>query len=339
VYKRQVLKLDPVLVDAFIRKGDSPTEPQPPEPPGPEPGPYALRSNNVLGLHSGFQKQYWDTYWTGSGANAQKVFTLGFGMEARRIVPDPRAVIDWRKHSDYVVGIYDNPVKLLDRYSEEIATHCSHTGQTEAEVLEAITCIESLNETIGTFAPDALKAAVAFDVGFAEALHQRYGDALKPCLLNVAIGNPHESEVELLLPAARAAYTYGGFIGYHAYWTANENRDYLTEYWKIHAGRWMQWDEVFRANGVYPRYLLSEGGIVYSPDGLNFNSGKGWKSCGSFEKYLVQQDTFVSLLKGWNAQHNNRAAALTVFCHGNNWDNFELESNVLLMLDRSPTWR
>lgn len=339
-WMKEILRLDPILVDAFARKGDTPDlPPDPPDPPDPGlPLPYVQRSGNVLGLHSGYQKRNWDTYWVQSRANAQKVFTLGFGIEARRIVPDPRAVIDWRKHSDDQVGIYDHPIKLLDRYSAEIQTHHDHTGMPISEILDAITCIESLNETIGTFSPDAIKRAVEFDVGFAELLHQRYGDALAPCLLNVAIGNPHESEVDLLIPAAKAADLYNGFVGYHAYWTANRDRNYLLEYWKIHAGRWMEWDRVFTAAGAYPRYLLSEGGIVYSPDGLNFNSGKGWKSCGSFEPYLAQMDKFVQMVKAWNVKNQNRAYALTIFCHGNNWENFELEDNVLLMRDRSPAW-
>jgi len=332
-WMKDELGLDPVLVDAFVRKGDTPPDPEP-QLPDPEPV-YSLRSSNVIGLHSGFPAHHWDTYWVEGQPTAQKVFSLGFGMEARRLVPDPNAIIDWRKFADDLSAA-DNPVQLLDRYSAEIMAYCKAEGASEADVLEAITTIESLNETIGTFCPDAIKRAVDFDVGFARAVHQRYGDAIRVTLLNVAVGNPHETEVELLLPAARAAYHYGGFIGYHAYWTANEERDWLLDHWNIHAGRWMRWDDVFRAYGIYPRYLLSEGGIVYAADGVNFDSGRGWRSCGPFNKYLDQMTTFRRLVRDWNQKHGNRAAALTVFCHGNNWPNFEIgEGNVLLMRDRA----
>jgi hypothetical protein len=341
-WMKDVLGLDPVLVDAFIRKGDTPEEPQPPpQPPAPsEPEPYTLRSNNVLGLHMGEPGKHWDTYWQRSGANAHKVFSLGFGMEARRLVPDPNAIVVWRKYADHQVTSYDDPIKLLDMYSAEIETHCRHTGQSEAEVLAAITAVESLNEQVPTFNEPQIKRAVAFDVGFAELLHQRYGDALKPALLTVAIGNPHESEVELLLPAARAAEIYGGFLCYHGYWTANRDRNWLVDYWNIHAGRWMRWDDVFRANGVFPRYLLSEGGIVYAPDGLSFVSGKGWKACGDMSNYLSQMDVYVMMVNEWNRQHANRAAALTVFCYQNwGWDSFDLtEGGVYLMTQHSPAW-
>jgi len=330
--------LDPVLVDAMVRKGDNPVEPPPPPPPV-EPV-YTLRSRNEICLHSGFPAKHWDTYWAQSGANAMKVFSLGFGMEARRLVPDPNAVVDWRTFVGYDISTRDNPIRLVDRYSAEIKTHCQNTGQSETFVIEAITTVESLNETIATWVPDELKWSVDFDVGFAEALHQRYGFGLRPTLLNVAIGNPHETEVKLMLPAARAAELYGGFVGYHGYWTANEQRSFLTDYWDIHAGRWMRWDDVFRANGIYVRYLLSEGGIVYAPDGLAFNSGKGWRSCGSIEKYLVDMHTHWGLVRDWNALHGNRCTGLTIFCHGNNWENFELgEGNVLLMRDASVAWQ
>jgi len=343
-FLKDVVGLEPTLVDAMVRKGDT----APPLPPDPEPEPpvppvvptVSLRTNNSICLHSGEPQPYWDTYWVNSGANAMKVFSLGFAMEARRLVPDKRAVVLWRKHSDYL-SVDTNPQLLVDRYSEEIATHCRNTGQSEEFVVDAVTAVESLNEQIPTYAPDQLRKAVAYDVGFAELLHQRYGDGLRPALLCGAIGNPHESEVPLLLPAARAAHTYGGFVCYHAYWTADSTRNYLTDYWSIHAGRWMEWDRVFSAAGVCPRYLLSEGGIVYAPGGLNFNSGRGWRSCGSFDKYLAQMDVFNSLVKSWNQGHTNRCTGLTVFSYGNwGWNDFDLGSgNVNNMVDYSNNWK
>lgn len=340
-FLKDVLGINSELVDAMLRKGDTPS-PEPPTPPTPpEPPVLPLRSNNLISLHSGEPRPGWDTYWHESGANAMKVFSAGFAMQARQVVPDPNAVVIWRKHSDYIVSVNDDPVKLVDRYSEEIAALCQNTGLTEEQVIDAISGVESLNEEIPTFNLIQLRKAVAFDVGFAEKLHQRYGDGLRPLLLNVAVGNPHETEVIELLPAAEASVTYGGWLGYHAYWTSNEHRTFITDYWDYHAGRWMRWDDVFRANGVFPRYLLSEGGIVYAHDGLAFNSGLGWKACGDFPTYLQQMDTFMSLVQAWNRVHNNRAVALTLFAYGNwGWDSFDLgEGNIPLLLAHSANWR
>lgn len=337
-FLKDVAKLDPILVEAMLTKGDTPSQPDP-EPQ--EPTPYTLRSGNVMALHSGQPWKYWDTYWQGSGCNAIKVFSLGFALEARKLVQNRNAIISWRKHSDYEVGVDDDPVKLLDRYSVEIKAYCVAAGVTEADVLDADLVIESLNEEIPTFNVSQLQRAVAFDVGFTEAVYKRYGDAIRVCVLNGAVGNPHESEVPYLLPAARAAVAYNGFIGYHAYWAAAQGKTWITTNWDYHAGRWMRWDDEFRASGVFPRYLLSEGGICYAPDGVTFNPGLGWQSCGDFPNYLGQMDTFVSLVKAWNGQHANRATALTVFHYGNwGWENFNLlEGNIPLMLTRSAVWR
>jgi len=343
---KEELGLDPVLVDAMVRKGDTDPDPDPdPEPP--DIPTIALRSSNTIGLHSGEQRKNWPDYWTGAAPNGMKVFSCGFAMECRRLVSDPRAVVVWRRYSDNDDAAMNDPVVLLDRYSTEIQAHAANTGMTETQVIEALgpnTGLESRNERIPTFSPDELRRVVDYDVGFYEAVYSRYGAALKAVGLTGAVGNPHETEVEIMLPAARAAMLYDGFVGYHAYWTANRDRNYLVEYWDIHAGRWCRWDDVFTANGIYPRYALGEGGIVYAPDGLNFNSGKGWRSCGTFLEYLQQMTTFRNLTAEWNAHNQNRCAMLTIFCHGNwGWDDFEIcepgtDGNLQLMLAQSSAW-
>jgi hypothetical protein len=175
-------------------------------------------------------------------------------------------------------------------------------------------------------------------VCFAEKLYARYGDLVAPCLLNTAIGNPLESEVSLLIPAAQASVDHHGFLGYHSYWTRNETQGFIELYWQWHAGRWMEWDTVFRAAGIYPRYALGEGGIVYAPDGVSFNSGKGWKSCGSFEKYLQDIQIFNERVKIWNAEHANRCAGITLFGYGNwGWSDFELGDGEISLLQQWST--
>jgi hypothetical protein len=144
-----------------------------------------------------------------------------------------------------------------------------------------------------------------------------------------------------LLPAARAAYELGGALGYHAYWTANRERSFLTspDHWPYHAGRWMEWDKVFRADGIYPRYVATEGGIVYAPDGVTFNSGRGWKSCGSFERYLEDLAEYNRRVRAWNAEHANRCFGIHIFCYAQyGWGDFELgDGEVDLLIDWSKT--
>lgn len=305
-----------------------------PDPDG-EPTPYPLRSANHIGLHSGFPRAQSWPYIESSGTNIQKFFSAGDAYQAGTRAPGIVSI--WRKFVGDP-GITD-PIAtqaqwLVDQYTAEINTASAALGVTVEQLLSKITAVESLNETIPTFSPTVLQRAVEFDCRFAEKLHSRYGSLIAPVLLNVAIGNPHESEVVNLLPAAQASVQYGGFLGYHAYWTRNEQQGFISDYWQWHAGRWMEWDAIFRDNGVYPRYALGEGGIVYAPDGVSFNSGKGWKSCGSFELYLDDIQEFNARVTAWNAQHANRCAGLTLFGYGNwGWDNFELGDGEVALLN------
>ena len=146
----------------------------------------------------------------------------------------------------------------------------------------------------------------------------------------------------MLLQAAREAHENNHWLGYHAYFTANRNRptpSYLAQHWDYHAGRWMRWDDVFRAAGVYPRYYLGEGGIVFAKDaaGTDFSSGQGWKSCGPFSYYIDLLAEFNARVLAWNAQHGNRCRGMTVFTYGSDgpasqWWDFDWEQPDLMAL-------
>ncbi len=312
-------------------------EPDPDPPPGGEPTPYPLRSSNLIGLHSGFIRQQSENYVRYGLPTCQKFFSAGDAWRAKAqwAGGDPGFVSIWRKYIGDP-GI-DNPQQqarwYVDQYTAEIEVARQALGLTVEQLLAGIDIVESFNETIPTSLPPVIERGVAVDVYFAEYLHARYGDLVGPGLLNVAIGNPHESEVPLLLPAARAAVEYGGFIDYHSYWTRNQSQACIAEHWQWHAGRWMEWDKVFTAAGVYPRYVATEGGIVYAHNCTGFESGLGWKACGPFDLYLQDIEVYLSKVHAWNAQHANRCAGVTLFGYGNwGWDSFELGDGEVIVL-------
>lgn len=314
-----------------------------PPPPGGEPS-YTLRSDNLIGLHSGFVRaRTWD-YVEQSGTTIQKFFSCGDAAQAG--FKAPSIVSIWRKYvGNEEARRYERPTLresarwYLDQYTAEIQTVARNWGMSEAQVLVGITAIESLNETIPSHNAPHINDSVEFDVWFAEETRARYGDLVQTVLLNVAIGNPWEGEVPLLFPAAEAVHRLGGFLGYHPYWTANEQRSFLAEHWDYHAGRWMRWDDQFRAAGYFPRYALGEAGIVYAHDGVSFNSGLGWKACGGIEPYLRDIAEYNQRCLAWNAAHGNRCAGSTLFGYGNwQWDSFELgDGEVNLLIQWSQT--
>ena len=96
----------------------------------------------------------------------------------------------------------------------------------------------------------------------------------------------------------------------------------------------MAWDQVFTAAGCYPRYLATEGGICYAPDGWAFDPAKGWRATGwAFSRYLADLAEYNRRVNAWNATHGNRCVGLTVFCYAQwNWDSFLLGDGDVLTL-------
>ena len=312
-------------------QGDS--EPLPPTG-GNEPASYPLRSNNLIGLHSGFVRAQTWNYIEQSGTTVQKFFSAGDCYRAKQRAPLMLTV--WRKFVDALPfgSPADAAAWYVQQYRAEVVAASVALGITVDQLLAGIDGMESYNEMIPSHNIPAIQAAVEFDVEFAECLWQVFGNKAHPVLLNGAVGNPHETEVELLLPAAEAAVEYGGFIGYHSYNAANRDRSYLADGWPYHAGRWMEWDKVFVANGLYPRYLSTESGRCFSPDGVWLNPARGWKSCGGIEAYLVDIDAYNRRCLVWNALHANRFAGAVLFGYGNwGWEDYELGDGEVILLN------
>lgn len=316
-------------------------EPTPPPSPPAEPTLPELGTTNLIGLHSGFPKDGWDTYYGEARPSVGKFFELGHAMQAKTIRPDALIVYRYHVHNDAawinVPNIRESAEAFLDLYSYRIDAHAQGTGIRVDQLLASIDVLESVNEVVGTFTPQIFNA-VEFDVEFCDAVKRRYGDAVKAGILTVAIGNPHESEVAHLLPAARKSYEDGHYLAYHPYWTGNRLRpspSWLERHWPYHAGRWQEWDRVFREHGVYPRYYLGEAGIVYAPDpeGVTFDSGLGWRSCGPFAWYVEQILIFNERMRQWNRQHGNRCRGATIFAYGQwGWEDFDFEPGDLAEL-------
>lgn len=310
-----------------------------PEPPvGGEPTAYP-DPGVLIGLHSQRTKDGWLDYYRRTKAAVFKGFTVAQCVAAKQASPDTLVV--FRRHVDND-GAYINAPDLvasaralLDLYAAEFAGYSASSGMSVSDILKHIDVLESVNEVIGTRDPE-LEPSVAFDVAFADAIRLRYGHQVSAGLLTVAVGNPHESEVVNLLPAARKAYEDGHYIGYHPYWSANTERSWLAEKWQWHAGRWCEWDRVFTTHGVYPRYYGGEGGICFAPDGDSFQASRGWKSCGAFGKYITDLVLFDRLARAWNATHGNRFRGMAVFCYGGwGWEDFDFEPGDLAELEEA----
>lgn len=315
----------------------TPTDPPPPppsEPQHPDPG-------ILIGLHSQRPKTGWLDYYRKTRASIFKGFELGMCIEAKRA--SPNTLVVYRKHvSDDAGPIHAPDLKVsarafLDLYSREFELHARNTGMTVAQVLQHIDVIESVNEVIGTHDPD-LEPSVVFEIEFMRAIEERYGNAVKAGILTVAVGNPHESEFIKLLPAARKAHQGGHYIAYHPYWAGNRSASYLLPHWTYHAGRWMEWDRVFRAHGVYPLHYGGEAGAVFSTDGWTLHSGLGWKDCGPFSRYIGEMLEFQAKCRTWNQLHGNRFRGATIFCYGgHNWPRFDFEPGDLAELGEALT--
>jgi len=149
-----------------------------------------------------------------------------------------------------------------------------------------------------------------------------------------AVGNPHESEYELLVPLARKAMESDSLFGYHNYWFANPNESGLKHWWKYHAGRWTEMDKVFVQNGVYVKWYGGESGAVGSPDGYSLLPNDGWKSheCygGNWGRYLTDITKINQTITNWNETHGNRYLGSVLFTTGEpycGWPSFQLSGD------------
>ncbi len=201
--------------------------------------------------------------------------------------------------------------------------------------------VESYNETTPSNNAAMVKRSADFDAAFAEVLADS-GINVKPVLLNIAVGNPFQSELPLLLSAVDAAVKYGGALGMHSYWWGNQDVSGLDSWWKWHAGRWIEQDKYFNSQGYYPLWMFGECGVVGSTDGRHLLPSSGWKNSdclnGDWSRYREEINKFTNYILEWNLTHQNRVLGYTLFttgAHYTGWGSFQIqeaEMNSLLEL-------
>jgi len=296
-----------------LRWGDE--KPEPPPPPKPEP-PLPPLSGKIFTLHVQEWRDGIAEYLARATPNAIKIFHPQHAARCHASSPNTLVVLRlYRSEQNLAPGQAMRYVEEMRHDLEQARPH--------------IWGVESFNETIPSGNANLIRKAVAFDCEFSDAL-MALGEPVKPVLLNVAVGNPGFGEVDLLLPAVEKVCRTGGAVGYHAYWAASRELDLFDDYWQHHAGRWQEWDKVFRAHGLYPRYILGEAGAC-AWDG-DWRPGDGWRSqfCydGDWDWYLTQLRKFEQKIAEWNAQHGNRCLGACLFTTGTpatGWESFQIQ--------------
>lgn len=294
--------------------------------------PNVPHNNNLISLH--IQSNV-PGIWNYVSKSKPSVIKLVSGMETAIKIKElsPNTLIVYRHHVDEQ-PMEGDPRVLMQNYLNKF--------KDSLKSLEGyIWGTEGYNETTPSKNAEVVARSAELDAAFAEVLADS-GIDVKPVLLNIAVGNPFQSELPLLLPAVDAAVKYGGALGYHAYWWGNRNVSGLDSWWKWHAGRWIEQDKYFNTQGYYPKWMFGECGVVGSENGQHLLPSSGWKNedClnGNWTRYREEIRRFRDYTLEWNLTHQNRVLGFTIFTTGSHftgWNSFQIqeaEMNSLLEL-------
>jgi len=188
---------------------------------------------------------------------------------------------------------------------------------------------EGPNEIYPSQNAEAVCEAADIDVGVCLALAE-LGVNVGPAVFCAAVGNPHESEYELLVELGQVCEAHGGLFGYHSYFPVNHGDGGPDTLWPHLAGRWTKIDEVLIANGIHVRWYGGESGAVGGEwnGGVWLNYLAGWRdmSCyggdwGPYREAIMQMD---ELNRQWNADHGGRKLGDVLFTSAQacGWENF-----------------
>ena len=236
------------------------TKPPEPKPPTPTEPPTPAGYRNYMGPHLQTMVPGWDTYIENAHPTCAKAFSWNdvAGIKTRF----PRLHVIGRHCTNNYGDTLENPnpaqgaKNWVDKFRGALHETCNRLAPLNLSKNEPWFYVESVNEVY----PPTQRAAT-FDLAFIHELANT-GLPIAPIVMTAAVGNPHESEFDLLLPLARACAAAKGAFGYHAYWYANARESGLMPYWQWLAGRWEEIDKVLVANGVRVKWFFGETGAV-----------------------------------------------------------------------------
>lgn len=143
--------------------------------------------------------------------------------------------------------------------------------------------------------------------------------------ISAAIGN------EIDVRFAKIVADSDNIVSYHNYTHFVDGvRDPMD--WQYHSGRWVSMDAQFKAHGIRPLWISTEGGPyagVYD----------GWKSSkvlsGNLQRYIDECVKYqIDKISAWNKANNNRYLGGVLFTFGNTgaWPLYELNTNEMIKI-------
>lgn len=261
--------------------------------------------------------------------NYVKVFSFEDVYGVMRAYPD--ALIGVRHCTNDYNDIFIEDTALgakrwVDIVRDALYRTCDHVAQEFPNMKKPYFYFEGPNELYPSLNAEKVRRAANLDRDIVLEV-ERTELPIKVIGYCAGVGNPHESEHELLLPLAREIQRTGGAMGLHLYWWGNQNVSGLESWWPYHAGRYQRVDEFFVQNGIHVDWLCGEAGVVQSENGYQLNPGSGWKDIYTWDRYLQEILTVNEWDNLWNSTHGGRfkgRAYFTTCAEFCNWLSFRL---------------
>jgi len=293
---------------------------------------YKKTTNKLIGLHVQVMQDKIFEFVRNNPA-IMKFFSQTECGTAKLI--NPATTIIFRHHVSEQNSDSD-PKTYIDRFSSGLWEQIDRIRREKPDMPTPYFYAESFNEMYPSLNRPVVQKAANFDIKFAEALYIEFGKYVAPALFCAAIGNPHESEYDIILDIARAAVKYNGLMGYHNYWWGNNNETGILKDWVYHSGRWQGMDDYFKNFDVYVRWYGGEGGVVW---GMPFRATDGWRHPTVYNEDWNLHFRDIEILERknaeWNAKNGNRFIGTVLFTTGakyTGWKYFQVQSPEIVQL-------
>jgi len=296
-------------------------------PPDPGPPPPPPLRGNLIGLHLQGMSEGWDDYVRNAGPNVVKVLaSMHDVIGVKRVSPETAVV--WRHVDNCYDGILDaadphvGARRWIAKFRDSLYARCEEIARECPGVRLPFFYVESINEVYPSEDAAAVTRAANFDIAFIEEL-EALGLPVRAVVFTAGIGNPHQSEYELLVPLARAAERHGALMGYHGYFWVDHGESHLDYAWIWHAGRWIEMDKVFVQHGIHVAWFGAE-------NGAHFSCVDGWRAptCfnGDWDAYEANIVHLRDKIARWNTDHGDRFLGLVLFTTGGpGWASWEIQ--------------